>query len=133
VVVENVKGDGGGRGAFEYGDITVDEGSRVSSDLVFDPQRMHLYAMTERKVESRCPSGWPTPFYFNEKNQGQLVPVSIGAENFTRKCFLFVCHAQVTKVRVQDCGIYKTCGECLGARDPYCGWCSLDNKYVTRN
>jgi hypothetical protein len=90
VVVENVKGDGGGRGAFEYGDITVDEGSRVSSDLVFDPQRMHLYAMTERKVESRCPSGWPTPFYFNEKNQGQLVPVSIGAENFTRKCFLFV-------------------------------------------
>jgi hypothetical protein len=60
VVVENVKGDGGGRGAFEYGDITVDEGSRVSSDLVFDPQRMHLYAMTERKVESRCPSGWPT-------------------------------------------------------------------------
>lgn len=50
VVVENVKGDSGGRGAFEYGDITVDEGSRVSSDLVFDPQRMHLYAMTERKV-----------------------------------------------------------------------------------
>ncbi len=50
-MVENVKGDGGGRGAFEYGDITVDEGSRVSSDLVFDPQRMHLYAMTERKVK----------------------------------------------------------------------------------
>ena len=39
-----------GRGASEYGDITVDEGSTVSSDLVFDPQRMHLYAMTERKV-----------------------------------------------------------------------------------
>ena len=36
---------------------------------------------------------------------------------------------QVTKVRVQDCGVYKTCGECLGARDPYCGWCSLENKY----
>lgn len=53
MVVENVKGDGGGRGAFEYGDIAVDEGSRVSSDLVFDPQRMHLYAMTERKVTAR--------------------------------------------------------------------------------
>lgn len=50
VVVENVKGDGSGRGAFEYGDISVDEGSRVSSDLVLDPQRMHLYVMTERKV-----------------------------------------------------------------------------------
>jgi hypothetical protein len=50
---------------------------------------------------------------------------------------MFVCvclvsiYAQVTKVRVQDCGVYKTCGECLGARDPYCGWCSLENKYVT--
>ena len=51
VVVENVKADGGsGRAASEYGDISVDEGSRVSSDLAFDPQRMHLYAMTERKV-----------------------------------------------------------------------------------
>ena len=51
-----------------------------------------------------------------------------------KKC-LCVClvsiYAQVTKVRVQDCGVYKTCGECLGARDPYCGWCSLENKYVT--
>ena len=45
--MENVKD---GRGAFEYADIVVDEGSRISSDLVFDPQRMHLYAMTEHKV-----------------------------------------------------------------------------------
>ena len=49
-MVENVKADGAGRGASEYGDITVDEGSRVSSDLHFDQQRMHLYVMTERKV-----------------------------------------------------------------------------------
>lgn len=48
--MENVKADGAGRGASEYGDITVDEGSRVSSDLHFDQQRMHLYVMTERKV-----------------------------------------------------------------------------------
>ena len=47
--MSNVKEDADG-GAVEYDDITVDEGSRVSSDLVFDPQRMHLYAMTERKV-----------------------------------------------------------------------------------
>ncbi len=40
----------GSLGAFEYGDITVDEGSRVSSDLVFDPQRKYLYVMTEHKV-----------------------------------------------------------------------------------
>ncbi len=35
---------------FEYADITVDEGKAVSSDLVFDPRRMHLYVMTENKV-----------------------------------------------------------------------------------
>ncbi|KAE8749074.1 hypothetical protein FOCC_FOCC004242 [Frankliniella occidentalis] len=35
---------------------------------------------------------------------------------------------KVSKVKVQDCGQYKTCGDCLGARDPYCGWCSLENK-----
>ncbi len=35
---------------------------------------------------------------------------------------------QVSIVRVQDCGIYKMCGECMGARDPDCGWCWLENK-----
>ena len=73
--MENVKGDGGGRGAFEYGDITVDEGSRVSSDLVFDPQRMHLYAMTERKVWTRFEGGNQTRLW-----TAQLAR-SIGAKN----------------------------------------------------
>ncbi|XP_076447874.1 plexin-A2-like isoform X2 [Babylonia areolata] len=35
---------------------------------------------------------------------------------------------RVSKVRVQDCKQYTTCSECLGARDPYCGWCTLENK-----
>uniref|UniRef100_A0A224XGD6 Putative plexins functional semaphorin receptor n=1 Tax=Panstrongylus lignarius TaxID=156445 RepID=A0A224XGD6_9HEMI len=35
---------------------------------------------------------------------------------------------QVAKVKVQDCSVYKTCLDCLGAKDPYCGWCSLENK-----
>ncbi|KAL8574219.1 hypothetical protein ACOMHN_027873 [Nucella lapillus] len=36
--------------------------------------------------------------------------------------------SRVSKVRVHDCSGYSTCSECLGARDPYCGWCSLENK-----
>lgn len=39
----------------------------------------------------------------------------------------------VSKVKVHDCSIYKTCGECLGAKDPYCGWCSLENKCSLRS
>lgn len=88
-MVENVKGDGGGRGAFEYGDITVDEGSRVSSDLVFDPQRMHLYAMTERKVESRCPSGGPTLLFKREK-PGPAGPSLYRSREFYTEMF-FIC------------------------------------------
>ncbi|KAF6215982.1 hypothetical protein GE061_000319 [Apolygus lucorum] len=35
---------------------------------------------------------------------------------------------QVCKVKVQNCSVYSTCLDCLGAKDPYCGWCSLENK-----
>ncbi|XP_037086635.1 plexin-A4-like [Pollicipes pollicipes] len=39
---------------------------------------------------------------------------------------------RVSKVKVQECHLYASCGECLGARDPYCGWCSLENKCSVR-
>ena len=92
--------------AFEYDDITVDEGSRVSSDLAFDPNRMHLYVMTERKV-----------------NDDETCSIKIEIN------FSLLIRLKVAKVRVQDCGVYsKTCGKCLGAKDPYCGWCSKENK-----
>ncbi|XP_063219970.1 plexin-A1 [Bacillus rossius redtenbacheri] len=40
---------------------------------------------------------------------------------------------KVSKVKVQECNMYKTCWECLGAKDPYCGWCSLENKCSLRS
>lgn len=36
--------------------------------------------------------------------------------------------SKVAKVKVHDCTVFQTCSECLGAKDPYCGWCSLENK-----
>jgi len=36
---------------------------------------------------------------------------------------------KVSKVKVQECNVYKSCWDCLNAKDPYCGWCSLENKY----
>lgn len=39
---------------------------------------------------------------------------------------------KLSKVRVQDCAQYADCNQCLGARDPYCGWCSLENKCSLR-
>ena len=39
---------------------------------------------------------------------------------------------KLSKMRVQDCSVYKSCGDCLGSKDPYCGWCSLENKCSLR-
>ncbi|XP_057324219.1 plexin-A4 [Microplitis mediator] len=40
---------------------------------------------------------------------------------------------KISKVKVQECSVYKTCWDCLGAKDPYCGWCSLENKCNLRS
>ena len=34
----------------------------------------------------------------------------------------------VSRVRVAECGESGFCGECLARRDPFCGWCSLENE-----
>ncbi|XP_060914456.1 plexin-A1-like isoform X1 [Labrus mixtus] len=34
---------------------------------------------------------------------------------------------QVTRVPVESCEQYMSCGACLGASDPHCGWCVLHN------
>lgn len=47
----------------------------------------------------------------------------------TQQMHLYVMtEKKVSKVKVQECSVYKTCWDCLGAKDPYCGWCSLENK-----
>lgn len=43
--------------------------------------------------------------------------------------FIYVMNdRKVSLIKTQECNLYKTCGECLGASDPYCGWCSLENR-----
>lgn len=32
---------------------------------------------------------------------------------------------QVSRVPVESCEQYTTCGECLSSGDPHCGWCTL--------
>ncbi len=40
---------------------------------------------------------------------------------------------QISKVLVHNCSEYSTCNECVEAGDPYCGWCSLQNKCTLKN
>ncbi|XP_055342712.1 plexin-A2-like [Paramacrobiotus metropolitanus] len=50
------------------------------------------------------------------------------------KEFIYAATAsQISKIRVQDCSVYTSCGDCLGHYDPYCGWCSLENKCSLRS
>uniref|UniRef100_A0ACB8ENG8 Uncharacterized protein n=1 Tax=Sphaerodactylus townsendi TaxID=933632 RepID=A0ACB8ENG8_9SAUR len=35
---------------------------------------------------------------------------------------------QVVRLPVENCEQYLTCPECLGSRDPHCGWCVLHNR-----
>jgi plexin A len=35
---------------------------------------------------------------------------------------------RLRRVKIADCGRYRFCGDCLSRRDPFCGWCSLENE-----
>lgn len=39
----------------------------------------------------------------------------------------------MSKLKVHSCSTYTSCSTCLGAKDPYCGWCSLENKCSLRS
>lgn len=56
-------------------------------------------------------------------------PVNSDLHFDTQKSHLYLMTKnKVAKVKVHDCTVYRTCSECLSAKDPYCGWCSLENK-----
>ncbi|XP_012258448.2 plexin-B isoform X2 [Athalia rosae] len=40
--------------------------------------------------------------------------------------------SKITKVKVEHCSGYANCSSCLDARDPYCGWCSLEKRCTVR-
>jgi hypothetical protein len=43
-----------GKSGSEYDDMIISSGSRVSADMFFDPQKSHIYVMSERKVIRLC-------------------------------------------------------------------------------
>uniref|UniRef100_T1IZB9 Sema domain-containing protein n=1 Tax=Strigamia maritima TaxID=126957 RepID=T1IZB9_STRMM len=43
--------------------------------------------------------------------------------------YLYVMSStQIHKVKVENCTRYNNCSSCIGVRDPYCGWCSLERR-----
>ncbi|XP_067613977.1 plexin-A2 isoform X3 [Eurosta solidaginis] len=73
-------------------------------------------------------------------NEYANIPIKVGSlinpdMHFdTHNLYIYVMSRnEVAKVKVYDCTDYTTCAGCLGARDPYCGWCSLENKCSPRS
>ncbi|BES90369.1 Plexin B [Nesidiocoris tenuis] len=40
---------------------------------------------------------------------------------------------KVLKVPIEHCSSFSNCSACLDAKDPYCGWCSLERKCTVRS
>ncbi|XP_046407058.1 plexin-B isoform X3 [Ischnura elegans] len=40
---------------------------------------------------------------------------------------------KVSKVKLEHCNSYTNCSACLEAKDPYCGWCSLEKRCTVRS
>ncbi len=38
----------------------------------------------------------------------------------------------LSKFPIAECTSHSTCGDCVAARNPFCGWCSLENRCVDR-
>uniref|UniRef100_A0A3B5M3W2 Plexin D1 n=1 Tax=Xiphophorus couchianus TaxID=32473 RepID=A0A3B5M3W2_9TELE len=48
--------------------------------------------------------------------------------------FLYVMTSHhMLRVKVAECDQWKSCTDCLGARDAYCGWCTLENRCTIQN
>ncbi|CAC5406679.1 PLXNA [Mytilus coruscus] len=39
----------------------------------------------------------------------------------------------VAKVSVENCGQYASCTTCLASKDPFCGWCTLENRCTLKS
>lgn len=39
---------------------------------------------------------------------------------------------KISKVRIEMCSRYEACDQCLRARNPYCGWCSLEKRCTVK-
>ncbi|NWW45269.1 PLXA2 protein, partial [Pedionomus torquatus] len=55
------------------------------------------------------------------------------AFSIDQKYLYVMSERQVTRVPVESCQQYTTCGECLSSGDPHCGWCTLHHMCSPRD
>ncbi|XP_030321380.1 plexin-A2 isoform X1 [Calypte anna] len=55
------------------------------------------------------------------------------AFSMDHKFLYLMSERQVSRVPVESCEQYTTCGECLSSGDPHCGWCTLHHMCSPRD
>ncbi|NXN43084.1 PLXA2 protein, partial [Rhinoptilus africanus] len=55
------------------------------------------------------------------------------AFSIDQKYLYIMSERQVSRVPVESCEQYTTCGECLSSGDPHCGWCTLHHMCSPRD
>jgi hypothetical protein len=120
--------------ATEYEEVMVDPGYTLLPDTTLDPSGDFLYVLSTSKV---------TPPTFKNTLMlliyikychifGMNVCVYIIylciVTNFYVYFTIFLINFQVLKIKVEHCSSFSNCSSCLKAKDPYCGWCSLEKR-----
>lgn len=50
-----------------------------------------------------------------------------------RRFLYAITQTKLHKIRIANCALADNCQQCLAKRDPYCGWCSLENKCTEKS
>ena len=50
-----------------------------------------------------------------------------------RRFLYAITQTRLHKIRIANCALADNCQQCLAKRDPYCGWCSLENKCTEKS
>ncbi|KAM6982887.1 plexin-A1-like isoform 1-T1 [Tautogolabrus adspersus] len=121
----------GGTTAIEGIPLYVDKDDGMTSVAAYD-YRGHTVAFTGTR------DGRMKKILVNSVNQPALLYENVVVSNGSPilRDMLFspdhqylyaLTDKQVTRVPVESCEQYTSCGACLGAGDPHCGWCVLHN------
>ncbi|XP_072025770.1 plexin-A4-like [Amphiura filiformis] len=81
--------------------------------------KVHVEAKTSAREYERVPVGSPV-----------LKDTMVDAQ---QQHVMVLTQQQLLRLKVEDCGQYSSCIDCIGSSggldgDPYCGWCSLQNR-----
>lgn len=65
--------------------------------------------------------------YVDSTRSVKSVQLSYGSGAGSER-FYVMTPAVIVGLPLFDCSKYETCTECLNSNDPFCGWCTLENK-----